>query len=131
MALLHGALGDLDDEIPHSGLRIHLERLVPPPNAALVLFIDANPEDPGLVPGEVEGGRAETGAIGEVQAGAVEAGIGLGEAAVLREGGGEGEIRFGDQGGDREGVGDGFSASVRPARGSLPATNNSRFGDQQ
>jgi hypothetical protein len=89
---LRGALRDFDDQIPHSGLRIHLERLSPPANTAFAVFVDPNPEDTGPVAVEIEGGGAEAGAVGEVQAGPVEAGVGLRKAAVLGEGGGEGEI---------------------------------------
>jgi hypothetical protein len=64
LATLRCALGDLDDQIPHSGLRIHLECLDTTPDAALTLFIDANPEDAGSVAVEIESGGAEARAIG-------------------------------------------------------------------
>jgi hypothetical protein len=89
---LRGSLRDFDDQIPHSGLRIHLERLSPPADTAFAVFVDPNPEDTGPVAVEIEGGGAEAGAVGELEAGPVEAGVGLGKAAVLGEGGGEGQI---------------------------------------
>jgi len=89
---LRGSLRDFDDQIPHSGPRIHLERLSPPANAAFAVFLDPNPENTGPVAVEIEGGGAEAGAVGEIQTGAVEAGVGFGGAAIFGEGSGEGKI---------------------------------------
>jgi hypothetical protein len=92
---LRGALGNLDEEIPHSGRCIHLKRLIAPPDAALPAFIDSNPKDARLVPGEVEGGDPEARAVEEIEVGSVEAGVGFGGAAVFGEAGGEREVGFG------------------------------------
>jgi hypothetical protein len=93
---VRGALGDLHDEIPHSGPRIHLECLVPPAHAALAVLIDANPEDPGFEAIEIKARGANPGALLEVEPCAVKPGAGLGTAAIFGEGVAEGESGFGD-----------------------------------
>jgi len=116
------ALGDLDDEIPHSGPRIHLESLIPPTNAALAVVIDADPEDPGFVTVEIEGRGPNTGTIREVETGAVVASSGLRKAAVLGEGVGGREIGFGDELGEGKRVSGGASISAN-ASTSTSASN--------
>ena len=93
---MRGALGNLDEEIPHSGRGIHLKRLIAPSDTALAIFIDSNPKNAGLVPGEIEGGDAEAGALEEFEARSVEAGVWFGGAAVFGERLREREVGFGD-----------------------------------
>jgi hypothetical protein len=61
---LRGTFRNFNDQIPHSGLRIHLKGLGAPANAALAVFVDANPKNAVLVAREVECRGAEASALG-------------------------------------------------------------------